>query len=181
MADDVALPDLVLPRKGRDHTLGAPEGRHTLIEYGDYENPHCAHLRPVVKELLDELGSALYFAYRHYPDPKSHPNAQHAAEGAEAAGMQAKFWLMHDRLFHQQTDLGPSEVRRIAEEISLDMPTFDRDLRSGAAARLVAEDIESGDANGVGATPVMFVDGKLHVGLYEFVPLLRALQGPSAG
>jgi protein-disulfide isomerase len=170
------LPDLVRPIPDQDHFLGAWDARHTLIEYGDFECEHCGHLQPIVQELLRELGDELCFVFRHFPQPSIHPHAQEAAEAAEAAGMQAKFWLMHDRLYQHQTDLSTKEIRRIAEGLPIDLHHFDRDLASGAPARQVAEDVESGEENAVGATPSLFVNGKLHVGSYEFLPLLKALR-----
>ncbi|HEV8050464.1 MAG TPA: DsbA family protein, partial [Thermoplasmata archaeon] len=102
-----------------------------------------------------------------------------AAEAAEGAGLQGKFWLMHDRLFDHQGEFSDKELRTIARGLPVDMTVFERDLASGEAARRVAEDVELADEDGVGDTPVFFVNGTLHVGQYEFLPLLKALQTPA--
>ncbi len=154
--------------------LGA---RYSLVEYGDYESPRCREVVGIVSELVRELGDDLCVAFRNFPQPKIHPRSQAAAEAAEAAGMQGKFWLMHDRLFDHQGSLTDRELRDIARSLPVEMADFERDLSNGQAARRVAEDVEFANEDGVGDTPTFFVNGTLHVGKYEFLPLLRALQG----
>lgn len=176
---DDLLPELVLPIDGEDHCLGSPRARLSLVEYGDFECPHCAHVNPIVHELVRELGDELCFAFRNYPLVSEHPNAMRAAEAAEAADLQGKYWLMHDRLFDHQHELSEALIRRLARELPLEISTFDRDLGSGAPARRVARDRETGLAAGVEATPTFFVNGRMHVGSYEFLPLLGALREPS--
>lgn len=175
------LPDLVLPKEGRDNCVGSPSARYSLVEYGDYESPNCRIVAGIVKDLVRELGDDLCFVFRNYPQPKLHVHSQEAAEAAEAAGIHGKFWLMHDRLFDHQGELTRETIRRIALEIPLDLTEFERDLATGAARRRVAEDVASAAANGVGDTPTLFVNGVLNVGEYEFLPLLSALQASSGG
>ena len=170
------LPDLVVPSDAEDHCLGSASSRYSLVEYGDFESPHCAHVNSIVRELVRELGDELCFVFRNYPLPKEHPNAVRAAEAAEAADMQGKYWLMHDRLFEHQSELSEALIRRLAQELPLDMVTFDRDLKSGAAARRVTRDLEGGLEVGVEETPTFFVNGRMHLGSYEFLPLLNALR-----
>lgn len=179
MADD-DLPELIVPVEDRDHCLGRHGARYTLVEYGDFECEHCAHVQPIVMEVARELGDELCFAFRHFPQPKIHPHSQAAAEAAEAADEQGKFWLMHDRLFQHQNALTDRDLRTLARDLPLDMADFERDLRSAAPARRVAEDVESGTEAGVGDTPTFFVNGRLHAGSYEFLPLLAALRGSRA-
>lgn len=178
MADE-GLPELVSPVENRDHFLGAWGARYQLVEYGDYECPQCAHLVPIVHELVRELGDELCFVFRQFPQPALYPHARAAAEAAEAAGMQAKFWMMHDRLFEHQSNLSDREIRQLAESLPVDLHHYDRDLGSGAAVRRVDEDVESGRQSGVGDTPTLFVNGRLHAGSYEFLPLLKALRPDS--
>lgn len=173
---ETLLPNLVLPVEDRDHYVGPLRAQFNLVEYGDFECPHCAHVHPIVHELLRELGDDLCFVYRHFPQPDVHPHSTRAAEAAEAAGMQGKFWLMHDRLFDHQNELSDETIRRLERELPVDMPVLERDLSSGEPARHVAEDLESGREAGVGETPTFFVNGRLHVGSYEFLPLLEALR-----
>jgi len=151
------------------------------VEYGDYASPHCRHVAGTVNELLRELNDDLCFVFRNFPRPEQHPRSRFAAEAAEAAGLQGKFWLMHDRLFSHQDELSDRAIRELARGLPVEMEDFDRDLSSGAAARRVDEDLESAAEAGVGDTPTFFVNGRLHVGQYEFLPLLQALKQPSSG
>jgi NhaA family Na+:H+ antiporter len=173
---DEELPELVLPVEERDHVLGPLSAKYSLVEYGDYESEQCRNAVATVRQLVRELGDDLCFAFRNYPQPKVHPRSQAAAEAAEAAGLQGKFWLMHDRVFDHAGDLGDAELRELARALPIDMVVFERDLASGEAAERVAEDVETAEEDGVGDTPIFFVNGTLHTGQYEFLPLLAALQ-----
>lgn len=180
MPQDDALPELVLPAEARDNLRGPPAARYSLVEYGDYTSVHCRHLLGAVDGLVRELGDDLCFVYRNFPRPPSRSLARTIAEVAEAAGLQGKFWLMHDRLFAHQDELTEPTVRKIARELPVAMEDLDRDLSSGAAARRVDEDLESAEEAGVGDVPTLFVNGRLHVGEYEFLPLLKAIQAAPA-
>jgi Na+:H+ antiporter, NhaA family len=173
---DDGLTELVLPIEERDHVIGPLSARYSLVEYGDYESQHCRNVVGTVRELVRELRDDLCFAFRNYPQPKMHPRSQAAAEAVEAAGLQGKFWLMHDRIFNHQGDLSDHALRVVAEGLPVDLTVFDRDMASGEAARRVAEDLELAEEDGVGDTPTFFVNGTLHAGLYEFLPLLEALR-----
>jgi NhaA family Na+:H+ antiporter len=177
MTDSTAPSSRVLPEPSRDHLRGPASALHSLVEYSDYEHAPCAEARWVVKELEEELGDKMCVAFRNLPFPTLHPHAQAAAESAEAADAQGKFWLMHDRLFEHQEALEPAQIASYAAEISLDMATFDRDLRSGAPARRVAEDVESARRHGVKGTPTFFLNGVLYSGPTDFLPMLTALEG----
>jgi Na+:H+ antiporter, NhaA family len=179
MDENDELPELVLPVEQRDHCLGPPSAPYSLVEYGDYSSPHCRHVLGTINELTRELGDDFCFAFRNFPQSKLHPLARSAAEAAEAAGLQGKFWLMHDRLFAHQDDLSKALMLTIARELPVEMEDYERDLSSGAAARRVDDDLESAEEAGVGATPTFFVNGRLHVGQYEFLPLLGALKHSS--
>jgi protein-disulfide isomerase len=179
MNEDTEVTDLVLPVEQRDHCHGSPSARYALVEFGDYTSPHCRHVLGAVNELLRELGGDLCFVFRNFPQPKTHPLARRAAEAAEAAGLQGKFWLMHDRLFAHQDELSDALIRNLARDLPVEMADYQRDLSSGVAARRVDDDLESAEEAGVGDTPTFFVNGRLHVGQYEFLPLLEALQHPA--
>jgi protein-disulfide isomerase len=170
------FPELVLPVEERDHLLGPRSARYQLVEYGDYESSACRLAMATVREIVRELGDDLCVAFRNFPQPKRHPRSQAAAEAAESAGFQGKFWLMHDRLLDHQGELDDHRLREIAFSLPVDMSVFERDLASGEAARRVAEDVEMADEDGVGDTPTFFVNGTLQVGEYEFLPLLDALR-----
>ena len=173
---DDELPDLAPPISEADQFRGTWGAKYTLVEFGDYQSEHCFHLAPIVHELLNELGDDLCYVYRHFPQPKLHPQARFAAEAAESAGLQAKFWLMHDRLFERQGELAPDDVREIARGLPVDMHRFETDLTNGEAAQRVSDDVASGEESGVGDTPCLFVNGHLHTGSYEFGALLDALR-----
>lgn len=178
MDEQEELPELVLPMESRDNCRGSSSARYSLVEYGDYTSVHSRHVLGAVNELLRELGDELCFVFRNFPQPRLNPMSRPAAEAAEAAGLQGKFWLMHDRLFARQDELSEKVIREIAEGLPVDMHDFERDLSSGAAARRVDEDIETAEEAGVGAAPTFYVNGRLDPGKYEFLPLLQALRQP---
>jgi Na+/H+ antiporter NhaA len=159
------LSDAVDP--ARDHVRGNPEAPVTLVEYGDYECPHCGRAAPVVKELLERFDGRLRFVFRHLPLVDVHPNAALAAQAAEAAGAQGRFWDMHDRLFDHQDDLDPHDLSRHAAEIGLDVAAFEDDLRSHRFAGRVAQDVNSADEAGVAGTPTFFVNEVRYRGAYD--------------
>jgi len=172
---DSPLMTLAFPVTEEDHHVNSIGAKYTLVEYGDYECPDCEMGSHVVKELLRDLGEDLCYVFRNFPLTAVHPNAQLAAEGAEAADAQGKFWLMHDRLFEHQTELGPPLIRRLAKEISLDIHRFEEDLQSGEPKRRVQEDRAGGTQSGVEGTPTFFANGQMQVGSYEYHPLFDAL------
>ena len=144
----VDLADDVDPE--RDHIRGNPDAPVTLLEYGDFECPYCGHAAPIVEKLLD-TASTLRYVFRHLPLTDVHPNAQTAAEAAEAAGAQGAFWEMHDRLLTHQDALAPSDIYRHAADLGLDINRFSDDLRRRRHAARVAEDVRSADESGVSA------------------------------
>jgi protein-disulfide isomerase len=180
MDEDDELPQLVLPVESRDNCIGSPAARYSLVEYADYSSPSCRNAAGIVRELVRELEDDLCFAFRNFPQPNRSPLSRFAAEAAEAAGLQGKFWLMHDRLFDHQDELSEKTIREVARGLPIEMADFERDLSSGAAGRRVDDDLESAEEAGVGDTPTFFVNGTLHVGQYEFLPLLQALQRAGA-
>jgi Na+:H+ antiporter, NhaA family len=176
MGENKKLSKLILPIEERDDCLGSPTARHRLVEYGDYASPQCRDAAGTVNELVKELQNDLCFVFRNLPQPSLHPRSRAAAEAAEAAGLQGKFWLMHDRLFAYQDDLSDRALRELARGLPVEMEDFERDLASGVAARRVDEDLESAAEAGVAEAPTFFVNGTPYVGQNEFLPLLKALQ-----
>jgi Na+/H+ antiporter NhaA len=160
----------------RDHIRGRPDAPVTLVEYGDFECPYCGHAAPVIGKLLDHLGDDLRYVFRHLPLADVHPNAQLAAEAAEAAGDQGAFWEMHDRLLEHQDALTPADLYRHAADLGLDLDRFSDDLRHRRHAPRVAEDVQSADASGVSGTPTFFVNGRRHQGVYDVDTLTRAVK-----
>jgi len=160
---DLAVP--VDPKK--DHVRGPSDAPVTLVEYGDFECPHCGQAEGVVRELLADYGDDLRYVWRHLPLTDVHPYAQLAAEAAEAASKQGKFWEMHDLLLDHQGALMAKDLVRYAAEIGLNTEQFTRDMRKHAGTAKVASDVDSADLSGVSGTPTFFVNGKRHHGAYD--------------
>jgi Na+/H+ antiporter NhaA len=158
------------PDPERDHVRGPENAPVTLVEYGDFECPHCGRAEPAVRQLL-EGRSDIRYIWRHLPLTDVHPHAQIAAEAAEAADRQGAFWEMHDRLLQRQDELKPAQLVRHAKELGLDVNRFSDDLMSRAGAARVAQDVEQAAASGVVGTPTFFVNGRRHVGAYDFASL----------
>jgi Na+/H+ antiporter NhaA len=170
--------DLAVPvSPDRDHIRGPKKAPVTLVEYGDFECPYCGLAEPVIRELLADLGD-LRYVWRHLPLGDVHPNAQLAAEGAEAAARQgeAAFWGMHDLLLDHQGELRGADMTRYAAELGLDTGKFARDLRSRAGADRVDEDVDSADLSAVSGTPTFFINGKRHHGAFDLDTLSDAVR-----
>jgi Na+/H+ antiporter NhaA len=168
--------DLAVPvDPDRDHIRGPKDSIVTLVEYGDFECPYCGQAEPNVRELLREHGE-LRFVFRHLPLTDVHPHAQMAAEAAEAADRQGKFWEMHDTLMDHQDALTFSDLVRYARELGLDAEKFAADLRKGAGAARVAEDTDSADLATVSGTPTFFINGHRHYGAYDVNALREAVR-----
>ncbi|MGY1691900.1 Na+/H+ antiporter NhaA [Geodermatophilus sp. SYSU D01105] len=159
----------------RDHVRGPVDAPLTLVEYGDFECPFCGRATGTVEELRARFGDRLRYVFRHVPLVDVHPHAELAAEAAEAAGAQGRFWEMHDRLFAAQDRLTASDLLEHAAAAGLDVQRFARDLGAGRFARRVEEDVESAEASGVGGTPTFFVGGRRHTGPYDADTLAAAL------
>jgi Na+/H+ antiporter NhaA len=173
-----ALPieDLDLPvDRELDHYRGSLDAPVTLVEYGDFECPYCGRAEPVLRELVSELGADLCFVFRHLPLPDVHEHAQLAAEAAEAAAAQGRFWEMHDKLMTHQDALAPDDLMRYADELGLDVDRFWEDARTRRFAPRVARDVASADRSGVAGTPTFFVNGRRHQGAYDLETLKRTV------
>src|ERR671911_211942 len=160
----------------RDHVRGGADAPLTLVEYGDFQCPYCGEAYPVVQELLERFGEQLRFVFRHMPLPDLHPRAPFAAEAAEAAGAQGRFWEMHDRLFEHQLQLDDDELRDHAEAVGVDdAARFDAELRERVYQARVAEDLESGARSSVPSTPRFFVNGLIHLGSASYAQPFEAI------
>lgn len=164
------------PVTGRDHAQGPPDAAVTLVEYGDYECPHCGRAYPIVKEIQKRLGSRLRFVFRNFPLKEIHPHAEHAAEAAEAAAVQGKFWEMHDTIFEHQRALDDRHLVEFAVELALDEARLQRELASHMHAARVREDFLSGIRSGVNGTPTFFINGIRHDAAWDADTLEQALR-----
>jgi protein-disulfide isomerase len=168
--------ELVLPVSSqRDHILGPPGAPVTLVEYGDYECPHCGRAYPIVEAVRAQMGANLRFAFRHFPVTTVHPHAEQAAEAAEAAGVQGAFWPMHGMLFGNQQRLRTPDLHTYAEALGLDTGRFDAELLAGVHTPRVREDFMSGVRSGVNGTPTFFINGLRYDGSWDAPDLLAAL------
>lgn len=168
---------LTLPvSEDRDHIQGSADTRVTLVEYGDYECPYCGEAYPIVKDIQERMGEQLRFVFRNFPITTSHPHAEQAAEAAEAAGAQGRFWKMHDHLYENQRHLRDDDLRSYADALDLELDLFVKELSEHVHADRVHEDFMSGVRSGVNGTPTFFINGLRHDDSYEFETLLSALQ-----
>ncbi len=152
---------LAVPLESTDHVLGPESARVEVIEYGDFECPNCGQAYPAVKQLLRHFEHRVRYAFRHFPLIEVHPHAQLAAEAAEAAGAQHKFWPMHDLLFEHQLHLKGKDLRHYAEQLELDLERFDFELRDEVYRQRVNEHVDGARRSGVRSTPTFFVAGAL--------------------
>ena len=166
---------LVRPVSERDHVLGPPDAPVTLVEYGDYECPHCGAAYPNVEMARRRVGPRLRFGYRHFPLAEIHPHALRAAEAAEAAGAQGQFWPMHALLFENQGALEDEDLVRYAGIVGIDVPRFVAELAEHTWEPRVREDFMTGVRSGVNGTPTFFINGVRHDGAWDAESLVAAL------
>ncbi len=169
------MPRLAAPVSAQDHTAGPASAPVTLVEYGDFQCPSCGQAYPIVKQLQQELGDKLRFVFRNYPLDQ-HPFAEPAAETAEFAASQNKFWQMHDTLFEHQRRFSEDLFPELATQLSLDSNALEQALDNQTFAPRVRQDINSGDQSGVGGTPTFFLNGEQYTGSFAFDDLREAIQ-----
>ena len=167
---------LKVPVNASDHVLGDADAPVTLVEYGDYQCPHCAAAHPVVAQVRQHFGKQLLFVYRHFPLSEIHPMAMSAAETAEFAGARGRFWQMHDGLFENQDRLGLPLYVALAEALGLSAAGLQAALASGEHVRKIQADFNGGVRSGVNGTPAFFINGQRHDGSYDFPYLVRAIE-----
>lgn len=167
---------LILPAGTRDHTLGANYAAITLVEYGNYECSHCAQVEHIVAQLRRRLYGELRFVYRHFPRGRPSSISQRAAEAAEAAGAQGKFWEMHRLLLEHTNALEDATLWLCAASLGLDLPRFFYDLKQGGYAEKVRQDFQSGLQSGVNVTPTFYINGVRHDDYWDVDTLLTAME-----
>jgi len=164
------------PLNAQDHLQGSPDAPIQLVEYGDYECPFCGRAHLVVKAIQRAMGDDLLFAFRNFPLTQVHPHALRAAQAAEAAGLQDRFWPMHDLIFDNQQFLEDEHLVRYAALVGCDLDQFARDIDSDEVAEKVRSDFLSGARSGVNGTPTFFVNGERYDGSWEPEILLSSLR-----
>ena len=153
--------DLSHPIDATDHVLGSPHAPITVVEYGDFECPTCKQAAPSVKLLLERFDGKVLFAYRHFPLESIHPHALRAAEAAECAGGQGRFWAMHDLLFANQAHLDLKHLTAYAQQLDLDRARFTAEMDDEVYLQRIREHIDSGLSSHLRATPGLFVNGSI--------------------
>jgi len=159
-----------------DHVLGPPNAPITLVEYGDYECAHCGAAHPIVKLVLEHFGKNIRFIFRHFPLSQVHPSAQAAAESAEFAGAQGRFWDMHDGIYENQDRLGLPLLFGLASALGLSEASLREALVNGTHAEKVRGDFLGGVRSGVNGTPSFFINGRRHDGSYALGDLVSAVE-----
>jgi protein-disulfide isomerase len=180
-AETYEPPKLVVPvDPNRDHIQGDPKAVLTLVEYGDYQCPFCGAAYPEVKKVQRELGQKLRFVFRNFPLTNVHEFGMVAAETAEAAGAQGKFWEMHDFLYEHQRTLGDQSIALgYAKKLGLDIRKFEREIARHTYEKRVKDDFMGGVRGGVNGTPTFYVNGVRHDGAAESEALIKSLTGKS--
>lgn len=168
------------PVSENDHIRGEDTALVTLLMYGAYECPHCVDGNRIVKQIEGYFREKVRFVFRHFPRINVHPHAEAAAEVAEAAGEQNKFWEMHDTLFENYNRLDAEHLISYAAVLRLDLDRFDRSIGERAFAQKVREDLISGTESGVKGTPTYFINGVKHSGSGQFETLVEAIESSIA-
>ncbi|MCT9819525.1 Na+/H+ antiporter NhaA [Microbacterium sp. W1N] len=160
----------------RDHIFGAVDAPLSIVEYGDFQCGFCLKASGAIQEVRDELGDQLQYVWRHAPLVQQHPNALAGAEASEAASMQGKFFEFERGLFADQDNQLPSDIVRLAGDLGLDVPRFEKDLEGAEVTARVRDDMFDAEAMGITSVPTFFVNGRRHTGPYDAQSLIRALR-----
>ena len=164
------------PASIEDHMMGKLNASVILVEYGDFQCPHCGAAYPILKEIEKKFKDSIAFIFRHFPLSESHPMALPAAISAEAAANQGRFWQMHDLIFENQYRLSPQTLLHLAETLKLDMKTFQKDIQNPKLSEKVEANFESGIQSGVNGTPSFYINGSKFNGSYDFLSLSHAVE-----
>ena len=167
---------LTLPISERDHIQGPDTAPVNLVEYGNYECPYCGQAYPIIKNIQERLGYKLRFVFRNFPITQVHPHAQHSGEAAESAGLQNKFWEMHDYLYEHQQKLEDKYLRQYVSALGLDVTRFDDEMAKHIHASRIREDFMSGIRSGVNGTPTFYVNGIRYDDSWDEATLLAAIK-----
>jgi protein-disulfide isomerase len=168
--------ELAVPVGTVDHVLGPGHALVTIVEYGDFECPNCKQAAPAIKLLLDRFAGHVRLVFRHFPLEDVHPHALLAAQAAEAAGGQGKFWPMHDLLFENQRHLKLPQLHSYADRLELDMPRYTGEMDDEVYLQRVREHIAGGVKSGARSTPSFFINGILHDASYGLQSLVQGVE-----
>ncbi len=164
--------------RAEDHVKGEASARYTLVEYGDYQCPSCGEAAPIVKKVQTHFGKDLRFVFRNFP-LEQHEFAEEAAETAEYAASEGKFWVMHDALYENQAKFEDSFFPKLAKQLGLQQKALEEALSGGTFAGRVDEDVTSGEKSGVRGTPTFYINGRQHMGSFAYEDLVEAIAAAS--
>jgi protein-disulfide isomerase len=166
---------LSIPVGPDDHSIGPLDAKLTVVEYGDYQCPYCGQAFPIVEKLRTTFADSMRLIFRNLPLSDVHPHAEAAAETAEAAGLQGKFWEMHDALFVNQRDLSDAALRRYVADVGADVDQAAKDIADGGPRQRVEADFEGAIRSGANGTPTFFVNGERYDGSWMYEPFSEFL------
>jgi protein-disulfide isomerase len=165
----------------RDHSRGSPLAKTTLVAYGDFASPACAQTYRTVKKIQKEMGTRLRYVYRSFPQPEQFRHSAEAAEAAECASSQGKFWEMHDSLFESKAPTDEIRLNGRAAESGLDLFRFRREMRAHVHSEKIRGIRDGGVRSGVAAAPAFFINSIRHESSFGLATLLAAVQAASGG
>ena len=171
---------LKIPVRPEDHSQGEADAPCTLVEYGDYQCPHCGRAYPIVKRVQKHFGKRLRFVFRNFPLNEIHPQAETAAETAEFAAAHGKFWEMHDGLFENQSRFSPAFFPELAQKLGLNPSELGDALAKGLHKAHVRSDFMGGARSGVNGTPTFFINGLRLDGPWDYEDLVEAIDAAVA-
>ena len=174
-------PRLAIAVNEHDHAQGPADAPVTLVEYGDYECPYCGKAYPAVRRIQKKMGEKLRFVFRNFPLNTIHEHASQAAQAAEAAAAQGKFWQMHDLLYENQEDLADVDLRSYALKAGLEIYRFESDMSGEVYAKRVRDDFRGGVRSGVNGTPTFFINGYRFNDVANYRNLLLAVCAAERG
>jgi protein-disulfide isomerase len=151
-----------------DYVRGNPNAKVVLLEYADFECPYCGMAEPYVERAVDRFKDRIAYIFRPFPLTEIHPHAMHAAQAAEAAGLQDRFWEMHDTLFKHRKQLDDRDLQQYAKNLGLDIKRFENDFASAAVIDAIETTVREGEDDGVQGTPAFYLNGKpLEINQYD--------------
>lgn len=175
------MPTLQVPVSADDHIQGNENAPITLVEYGDFECPYCGMVHPIIKDLQKHFGNQLRFVFRNFPLSEIHPHAEMAAEAAEYAGSQGRFWEMHDLLYENQDRLGMPLFLELADALNLPADDLENAIMNKSFESKIRKDFLGGVHSGVNGTPTFYIDGQRYDGPFEFEKLASAINSVLIG
>lgn len=168
--------ELTVPVSDADHSIGPADAPVTVVEYGDLECPNCKQAAPAIKLLLRRFTGRVRFVFRHFPLEEVHPHAIQAAEAAESAGAQGRFWPMHDLLFENQAHLKLHHLREYAERLQLDISRYTFEMNDHVHLQRIREHMQNGLESGVRSTPTFFINGQIQDASFGMSALFSAVE-----